>query len=127
MTARSIYVVKSDPGPGKIGIAIRVNQRFSTLKTSSPFPLSLSYTGETDADVYALEQKAHEILADNRMSGEWFNVTTKEAVQAVLTAASELGIVLTQPPPKARLLYSGKKRGRPKVDSQQITFRVSDS
>lgn len=44
--SRSIYVVKSDAGPVKIGVAADMRKRFSNLRAASPVSLSLAYIAE---------------------------------------------------------------------------------
>ena len=92
---RSIYVVKSDPGPVKIGIAGKALRRISHLKTSSAYPLAVAYIGEAETGIEALEKRTHEILSDFRMAGEWFSASSEVAVAAVLQAAKELDIDLS--------------------------------
>jgi predicted DNA-binding transcriptional regulator AlpA len=42
---RSVYVIKSEAGAIKIGIAINPRARLSSLQTASAVPLSLAYVG----------------------------------------------------------------------------------
>lgn len=67
---RAIYVIRSEPGPVKIGITGNVSRRLSYLRTASAVPLHLAYAGETEADVESVERQVHSILAERRMSGE---------------------------------------------------------
>jgi metal-responsive CopG/Arc/MetJ family transcriptional regulator len=93
---RSIYVVKSEPGPVKIGIATKPRNRFSELQTASHLPLSLEYIGECPEAAAAerIEARAHAILRSQHCRGEWFSVSAEEAVEAVMQAATELGYEL---------------------------------
>ncbi|HMN36269.1 MAG TPA: GIY-YIG nuclease family protein [Hyphomicrobium sp.] len=93
---RAIYVIRSEPGPVKIGITGNVSRRLSYLRTASAVPLHLAYAGETEADVESVERQVHSILAERRMSGEWFNVSAQEAVEAVLQSANDLDIDLSK-------------------------------
>jgi|SRR6185437_16308855 len=98
---QSIYVVRSEIGPVKVGLSGQPKWRLSTLQVGSPTPLHLHFSAVVDEDASLdLEERAHAILAAHRKSGEWFGVSADEAVAAVLAAASELGITLTKPPEK---------------------------
>lgn len=88
--SRSIYVISSEPGPVKIGIATAVKHRFSTLVTASSVPLSLDFVGECDAAA-EVEARAHAILRPLKTRGEWFNTPVSDAIAAVMQAAGELG------------------------------------
>jgi len=124
---RSIYVIASQTGPIKVGIASHVRRRLSTLNTASSVPLSLAYSAETEADVAAIEQRAHEILEASRLNGEWFGVSAEEAVAAVLQAAEEMAAVLVVPSTSVgtkRERVITKRLGRPPVDSEQLNFRM---
>lgn len=94
--SRSIYVVKSEPGPVKIGIANKPRARFHNLRTASAVPLSLEYIGECvdDHAVAKIEATAHEILRDQHQRGEWFSTSVEDAVDAVILAAEQLGYEL---------------------------------
>ncbi len=94
---RSIYVVSSEPGPVKIGIATAVRHRFSTLATASSVPLSLDFVGECDYDAaIEIEARAHDILDSAKARGEWFNAPVADAIAAVMLAAEELGYEIRQ-------------------------------
>lgn len=90
----AIYVIRSEPGPVKVGIATKLRLRLNGLRVSSAVPLHLDFAAETEGDVCALEKRAHAILASKRLRGKWFEVDAKDAVAAVLQAAEELGLVL---------------------------------
>jgi hypothetical protein len=92
--SRAIYVVRSEPGPVKVGIATNPRARLSQLRTASAVPLHLDFAAETEGDARALERRAHALLAERRLAGEWFAVDSREAVAAVRRAAQELGFTL---------------------------------
>jgi len=91
-----VYVIRSEPGPVKIGKAINASKRLKDLQTSSPFPLSLEYVAGcgTESASGKIEKRAQKSLHEKQMSGEWFNVPVLEAIVAIETAASELGLGL---------------------------------
>jgi hypothetical protein len=66
----SVYFVEAvGLGLIKIGYAINLPQRFTSLMTSSPVPLTL--LGVMDGGA-ALETRLHIELAEHRTHGEWF-------------------------------------------------------
>ena len=113
-TTTSIYVI---PGPIKIGIATRPRNRLSRLRTSSHLPLFLDYAAEVPGNAKSLEDYVHKILKDCRLSGEWFDISSDDAVAVILGAGAALGYHLertdTAPTPK-----------KPSVPPQR---RLSDS
>ena len=92
--AKSIYIIRCDSGPIKIGIAGNVSSRLSGLRTSSHMPLHLEYSAIVDGDAPTLEKCTHAVLRKHRLRGEWFNVTVHEAIGAMQSAAAALGFVL---------------------------------
>lgn len=103
---RHVYVIASEAGPVKIGIATDVQARFSALKTSSPWPLTLAVAVEVrGGPAERLERSAHEALAGSRMAGEWFSCSPADAIKAVRNAADDLGLHLqdySAPPRRKR-------------------------
>lgn len=101
---RSIYVIRSEHGSVKIGMATNANWRLHTLRAGSPGRLSLAFEGESEAAaVPAIEARAHALLAASRETGEWFAVSVDKAVQAVMTAAQQLGFEIHRPTPERRI------------------------
>jgi hypothetical protein len=94
---QSIYVIRSESGPVKVGISSQPRLRLSEFRISSPVPLHLDYIIEVEGDAHVLEQRTHAILATRRMCGEWFNVESHTAVAAVVRAAKELRLSLLIP------------------------------
>lgn len=90
-----LYVVGHPNGPRKIGTSGKPKARLSSLRTSSPFPLSGEFLASCDATAAKLiEARAHRALAPARQRGEWFGVSLEQAVSAVMRAAKELGFEL---------------------------------
>lgn len=90
-----VYVVRSEAGPVKIGTATRVAERIAQLRTSSAYPLKLLFAAQTSGNAMVLEREAHSLLHAKRMSGEWFNCTIIDAIDAIREAAYGLGHNLT--------------------------------
>lgn len=85
MTDQSIYVIKSEAGPLKVGIARRPADRMAELQRASGATLSLVHV-EAVEDARGVEQVAHDLLRAARMHGEWFNTDATLAVQAIRDA-----------------------------------------
>lgn len=77
-----VYVVGSDDGPMKIGIAIDPRNRLAELQVGHPFKLKVLRTWKHEAAAH-IELAAHKILRGNRLQGEWFSVSPEEAIAAV--------------------------------------------
>jgi hypothetical protein len=87
-----VYVIRSERGPVKVGVASNVRRRLHGLRVGSPARLSLEFEGECEStNVREIEAKAHALLASSRENGEWFSVSVDAAVHAVIEAASQLG------------------------------------
>ena len=87
----SVYVIASEAGPLKVGIAGNPRRRLSTLRTASAVRLGMVYSAKISGDAKAVERRAHELLTSGRLSGEWFDVPQNQAVAAIALAATELG------------------------------------
>jgi hypothetical protein len=73
----------------KIGQSRNPKGRLDALKTGSPYPLSLVLQLECDGAEMA-ERIAHGYLCDHRLSGEWFDVSPDEGIEAVRNAVAEV-------------------------------------
>ncbi len=91
---QSIYVIKSEPGPLKIGIATNYLSRLSQLRVSSHLPLSLVYIAIVEGDAKVVEKGTHKLLESFRQKGEWFNISTEEAIKAIEISANESGVLV---------------------------------
>lgn len=120
--SQSIYIAKSAYGPVKIGVAKDIRIRLSNIQISSPVDVTLEYAANCDGDMRAVEQRAHSILSDKRMRGEWFKTDASEAILAIAQAAKELGYELTLTP------IESPKRGRPSIGLGNIMqIRLDDA
>ena len=71
--AAHLYVIGSDDMPYvKIGTSVDPHKRLRLLQTGSPFTLSVLWSCEMD---HYLERDIHEVFADFRVRGEWFDLT----------------------------------------------------
>lgn len=83
-TSQSLYVVfNPELNITKIGISANVQARLSSLRGDSGCDLQLIYYSSPISAAAVFEGRAHEILADKRKIGEWFNVDPQEAVRVV--------------------------------------------
>lgn len=100
-TGSFLYVIRGTHGLVKIGMTMDPQARLAALQTGSPFPLELIYIAAVPDDAgYAVEQAAHALLEQSRVSGEWFSCRPDRASQAVEQAAASLGIPLLRTPPE---------------------------
>ena len=84
---RFIYVIGPAVGPLKIGIATYLKDRLSSIQTGSHVRLSVLFSIKVPAGLaQRIEQAAHKIICDRRMSGEWFDATKEQAISAVISA-----------------------------------------
>ena len=67
-----VYLLKSGPYY-KIGVSTNVDKRIEQLATLPPFDIELVHT-TYDTDMYALEKDLHNLYADKRKNGEWFEL-----------------------------------------------------
>lgn len=85
---RFVYVIGTEGGPFKIGVATSLRDRLSGIQIGNPIKMIVHYSVEVaDTDAFAVEARAHKTLASCRLSGEWFEATLQAARQAVLEAA----------------------------------------
>ena len=92
-----VYVIGGKEPPYKIGRAKNPKARLSELGCASPVALSIWHTVECGPHGgRQVEQKAHQLLAEHRLSGEWFDRLLQECVAAVDTALE----TLVRPRPK---------------------------
>lgn len=92
----NVYVIASEGGMCKVGIAGDPKTRMVALSTGHPFALAVAESFEVGDGARArrVEAKAHDTLASCRLKGEWFSVEPFEAVAAVKQAIRELGPIL---------------------------------
>lgn len=77
-----IYVIGPEIGPQKIGFTKDVNRRIKALQTGHPQKLIIHHLEEVNEKVYRkLEKRIHLELNYKKLKGEWFNMTSQEAVE----------------------------------------------
>jgi hypothetical protein len=93
-----VYVIGGQTGAQKIGISVAPSQRVATMQVYSPVKLVVHHRTDPSGDARLVERVAHQLLAEKRLHGEWFDVQIEEAVTAVkraiqLVDAGDLGIL----------------------------------
>lgn len=122
MTA-ALYIIEAGDAH-KIGRSGNPEQRLGSLQGATAVTLRLIYTAEADdVAIIEIERGAHELLRDQRLRGEWFQVTAEVAVRAVLEAASQLGHELRSVRPRREV--APRRRGRPSgTEYRKIDVRL---
>ena len=77
--------------PIKVGLTSNIDGRMASLQTGSAHKLTpVHWLPVPTRDIAAdLESMWHQTFAENRMSGEWFNVDPLEAVEGLTICAVE--------------------------------------
>lgn len=96
MNNRSIYVVKSEAGPIKIGISKNPKKRLDALKTSSPHKLTLKYQISVDFDAEPIERAVHKTLCQSNLSGEWFDTSVEKAIDVIVSEINRYSLKLKE-------------------------------
>jgi aryl-alcohol dehydrogenase-like predicted oxidoreductase len=76
-----LYVIGTNERYQKIGFSANVERRLKSLQTGNPDKLTIHHVEPVPKEqVRLLERKIHKDLAHYRLKGEWFNLTSQEAV-----------------------------------------------
>src|SRR5215469_14247730 len=120
-TGSFLYVVRGDHNRVKIGITANPNARLAQLQTGSAFPLEFAWIGAPQGQAIGIEYDAHEMLANYRSSGEWFEVAPDAAVGAICASAQRRGMnILSCTPELAeRIRQTGAAQ-----DAKQSTLKA---
>ncbi len=69
-----VYFIKASNGAVKIGRTSNLEDRMKTFEVKLPFPISLEpYFATRHAK--AVEKMFHDLFADKRLAGEWFDLS----------------------------------------------------
>ena len=103
-----LYVIEiGDTGVYKVGITGDISKRIEALQTSNPAKLQERFLSSINSDgvrALELESSVHKMLADKRLSGEWFECGLAEIFAAI--DASFVKLYYEQRKPKNRLKCS---------------------
>jgi len=86
MTAKSLYVMKSEIGLVKLGIAQDPEKRKRSIQNASGMRLVLSHQTGPHDEARCIETVAHKLLGEKRRAGEWFDVSEDQAISAIRQA-----------------------------------------
>lgn len=87
-----IYIIGSNDGPYKVGVAASVEKRLRALQTGNPQRLLIHYQipSRDKFNPFAVEKSVHSRLSEYRMAGEWFSCSISTAKGAMDDAVNEL-------------------------------------
>jgi len=68
-----VYLLKAGDDRYKIGVSLSVADRVKQLQTANPHPIQVIHYVEV-SDYLGLEAHLHNVMAQKRMSGEWFRL-----------------------------------------------------
>lgn len=90
MNPQKVYVITSVDGPTKIGISHQPEHRRMHLQSQFKDRfLQLVHVADTEGlPALMVERKAHDLLAQVRVHGEWFDVDADRAIAAIDEAIS---------------------------------------
>jgi predicted GIY-YIG superfamily endonuclease len=83
-----MYVIGKPDGPVKVGITANIGSRLAALRTACPFPIELIAYHAWESREKALRQERifHDVHADVRLAGEWFDMDGELAEESVRTS-----------------------------------------
>ncbi len=109
-----VYVIGPLDGPQKIGIAQKPAARCASLQIGNHRTLAVSsQTKVPAASAASIERRAHYILRDSAVRGEWFSVSPQEARAAIAQAIKDL--------------EEGRPNPEPEIGGLRVTFRLPPS
>lgn len=100
MTAKYVYVMLSENGPIKVGIAADPKARLASIQSASPWKITLVHASE-HKDAGIIERAVHLALRDRRLTGEWFSATADEAIEAIKRVTGEIPDIVDDGPSEA--------------------------
>jgi hypothetical protein len=124
----NIYIVAAEGRwPIKIGIAVAAAKRLSSLQTSHWKPLQIVsvWWCEDSAKARRVEKKAHALLVEARLSGEWFDRTIEQAADVINFAAMTENVELNEHIPDDVLPLLGKLQAT--MERQGHEYRVAET
>lgn len=76
-----VYAIGTEDGPVKVGITQSLHSRLRALQNGSPQKLELIwvYTTQDREAALRMERDFHEVYAEHRLEGEWFQITAEIA------------------------------------------------
>ena len=107
----AVYVVGTESGPYKIGIAADIPKRIAQLQTGNPYPLVL-HRELTDWGVFErdMERVLHTVLERYRLGGEWFDCSLAKIDDAIETAKALIEPEIVAAAERERRARLGRRR-----------------
>src|SRR4051812_36812138 len=110
----NVYVIGSEGGPYKIGIAGDLRVRLSGIQTGSHTKVSVMFSIQVPAvDAPRIERRAHKVLEEFRLLGEWFETSLEHATLTIMEASAYIAAQ-----PKAAI--EPDRARKPKRDGSDI-------
>lgn len=92
MKQKSVYAIRSEAGPVKIGVSNNPAYRAKTLESTQAFRMEVEHIECCgDLNPFEVEQCAHTILWQKRLKGEWFDaspITAREAIRLAVESVT---------------------------------------
>ena len=80
---RSVYVILAEDGLVKIGVTKNIYQRVKNIRNYGHGKVVDYFATEKCKNSYSIEKMIHDGLNEYRISGEWFDIPYKSAVDNV--------------------------------------------
>jgi hypothetical protein len=110
----NVYVIGSEGGPYKIGIAGDLRVRLSGIQTGSHTKVSVMFSIQVPAvDAPRIERRAHQVLEEFRLLGEWFETSLEHATLTIMEASA---YIAAQP----KAVIEPDRARKPKRDGSDI-------
>lgn len=96
-----LYVIAGADGSGpyKVGVTYNLHRRLRELQTGESRPLGLAHTLKLDrAHAERAERRAHALLAESHLHGEWFDAALTDVTAAADRAVAETAQTATSDP-----------------------------
>lgn len=89
-TERCVYVFEAEVGRVKVGISDSVNRRIGEVQREFPGKLDCPYFTKPTPLARKIEGATHSMMRHDRLRGEWFNVSSADAILAVKLAKARV-------------------------------------
>lgn len=78
-----LYAIHGNDNLIKIGFTTDPDRRIKELQTGNPFPLKIIHLREVSGDVKTIEKIIHKSNNHRRVKGEWFKISTEQAIAEI--------------------------------------------
>lgn len=87
---KQLYIISRDDGANKIGVSYEPKNRFRQIQHCSGHKMKLQYESEPLPEYRQIERNAHILFDRFALGGEWFRITTCDAIAAIKRLLAEL-------------------------------------